>query len=443
MELANRNEDAVIVLDDNTTLRMRDIQLLLNCGMEPAKVEEMITMAKRAFVMSHHPRDIFRLPPSSSWKNGCFKTYVYVDSKRKEITASTKDKLIEKLYDFYYETEHKSKTLEEVFEMFMDYKQNCLNRRDRTITTDRCRFEHIPKELLKKDINEITDEDIRRFIVSKLLPENPKPVSVKRMIQSIGAVFDYGIRKKVCFDNPTRYIKAQDYYKQCDQEIKTDEEKAFSAEELTRITEDAQKHLDNPRVLMSLLAKETGMRAGELTALHVEDVLDDFIHVHRQQIKVSEGGHNNLVEVGYTKDERMHPHNGRFIPITEEARRVIDMAKAIPGDSPYLFHEKDCSKMIPTDGYTQNLRKRCRRLGCVPTNNHAFRMAFNSRLIELGFSVSDRALILGHEVQTNETHYSLTDKRRLNMIKDRLICKEEPLQAPQRPREDSNLRPHA
>ncbi|MCR5594599.1 MAG: hypothetical protein K6G12_02020 [Lachnospiraceae bacterium] len=52
-------------------------------------------------------------------------------------------------------------------------------------------------------------------------------------------------------------------------------------------------------------------------------------------------------------------------------------------------------------------------------------MAFNSRLIELGFSASDRALILGHEVQTNETHYSLTDKRRLNNIKDRLN-KEEP-----------------
>ena len=121
----------------------------------------------------------------------------------------------------------------------------------------------------------------------------------------------------------------------------------------------------------------------------------------------------------------MNPHNGRFIQITEEARRVIDIAKAIPGDSPYLFHEKNCSKMIPTDGYIQNLRKRCRRLGCVPTNNHAFRMAFNSRLIELGFSASDRALILGHEVQTNETHYSLTDKRRLNNIKDRLN-KEEP-----------------
>ena len=75
MTKVNNDEEAVIVLDNNTSLRMRDIQLLLNCGMGPAKVEEMITMAKREFVMSHHPRDIFRLPPSSSWKNGCYKTY--------------------------------------------------------------------------------------------------------------------------------------------------------------------------------------------------------------------------------------------------------------------------------------------------------------------------------------------------------------------------------
>ena len=58
-------------------------------------------------------------------------------------------------------------------------------------------------------------------------------------------------------------------------------------------------------------------------------------------------------------------------------------------------------------------------------DNHAFRMAFNSKLIEYDFSSADRALILGHDVQTNEAHYSLTDKRRLNLIIDR-INKEEP-----------------
>jgi integrase len=399
---------------------MRDLQLLFSCGMESAKVNDMLTVAKRNYVKSKHSRAIFKLPPSKSWKNGCFKTYVYVDSKRKEITSSTEDKLIEKLYDFYYEEDNKAKTLGQVFELFMDYKKTCLNRSDKTIVTDRNRFKHVPQLLLEKDINEITDEDIRRFIVSNLLPNNPKPDFIKRMLQSLGAVFNYGIKKKICFDNPVRYIEAQDYYKQCDQKVKTDEEKAFSSEELSIITADAEKYLDNPRVLMSLLAKETGMRAGELAALHVDDVNDDFIHVHRQQIKVREGNHNNLVEVGYTKDERLHPHNGRFIPITDEARRVISLAKAIPGDSSYLFHDSNCSNMVPTDGYVHNLRKRCKRLGCIPTNNHAFRMAFNSRLIEIGLSPSDRALILGHEVQTNEAHYSLTDKRRLNNIKERI-----------------------
>ena len=52
-------------------------------------------------------------------------------------------------------------------------------------------------------------------------------------------------------------------------------------------------------------------------------------------------------------------------------------------------------------------------------------MAFNSRLIDLGFVASERALILGHEVQTNEAHYSLTDKRRLEELKKRITKKEE------------------
>ena len=87
----------------------------------------------------------------------------------------------------------------------------------------------------------------------------------------------------------------------------------------------------------------------------------------------------------------------------------------------YVFHEKGKVAPISKDSYEQNLRKRCKRLGTLPKNNHAFRIAFNSKMIELGFSAADRALILGHEIQTNETHYSLTDKRRLEDIRARMI----------------------
>ncbi|MBP5309006.1 MAG: tyrosine-type recombinase/integrase [Lachnospiraceae bacterium] len=420
MEKTNKNEYDTTLQGDNTSLPLAELRLLLSCDMEAAKVKDMLTMAKRNYVMSHHPRKIFQLSPNKKLKNGCYKTYIYVDSKRKEVTAGTEEKLIEKLYVYYLEQDNKANSLERIFEKYIDYKKSCLNRSDKTISADKCMFKHVSKKLKNKNIKTITDEDIQRFIVSDLLPTKPKPVSLKRLLQLLRAVFDYAIRKKICIDNPLRYILAQDYYKYCDLNVKTDEEKAFSSEELTRLSEDAEKNLGNPRVLMALLAKETGMRVGELCALHTEDISSDFIHVHRQQVIAEGKNSKTMEEVPYTKDERLHPHNGRFIPITDEARRVINLAQKIPGKSPYLFHDIGSEKMIAKDGYIHNLKRRCKRLGCVPTNNHAFRMAFNSKLINYGFSASDRALILGHEVQTNETHYSLTDKRKLEDIKNRL-----------------------
>ena len=42
-------------------------------------------------------------------------------------------------------------------------------------------------------------------------------------------------------------------------------------------------------------------------------------------------------------------------------------------------------------------------------------------MIDLGFSSAERALILGHAVQTNETHYSVSDKRRLDHLKESIV----------------------
>ena len=154
-----------------------------------------------------------------------------------------------------------------------------------------------------------------------------------------------------------------------------------------------------------------------------EDIQNGFIHVHRQQVQDwDENGHMVYYEVPYTKDEKRHPHDGRYVPLLPEAEKIIDLAMSLPGESEYLFHDGD--DPVKKGSYAQNLKFFCRRIGLTTTNNHAFRMAFNSRLIEMDFSSSDRALILGHQVQTNETHYSLTDKRRLANIKARLEQKE-------------------
>ena len=85
-----------------------------------------------------------------------------------------------------------------------------------------------------------------------------------------------------------------------------------------------------------------------------------------------------------------------------------------------MFHDKE-GKAIAKTSYELHLRRSCARLGIETSNNHAFRIAFNSRLIERGLSAADRALILGHAVQTNEHHYSVSDKRRLDEIRQQLL----------------------
>ena len=198
--------------------------------------------------------------------------------------------------------------------------------------------------------------------------------------------------------------------------------------------------INNPRALMTLMAEHTGMRIGELTALHKSDIDLErgFIHVHRQQHKyLNSEGHLVYEEVPYTKDEKKHPHGGRRVPLLPESRRVIKLAMNLPGESEYLLHD-DAGKMITEDSYNQNLRKRCQRVvrqirnnkdldddskrvvENMPTNNHAFRVAFNSRLIDLGLSARERALILGHAVETNERFYSKRDERTLESIASRL-----------------------
>ena len=390
-----------------------DLMLLLGQGTETQELNMLITIAKKRFVLEHHHKAISQMTNATGYKKDKWKTYLTVNGKRKEVLRNTEEELYAALYEHYLELEKKPKTMKEVFEEMKDYKLNALARSQKTVDEDNRRFGKISTLLREKSLSEVTDQDIRNWLVKNFLTTKPTPSSLRKQLQLFSQIFDFGIRNKYCFDNPTRYISVNDYIHRCDTSQKRDEEREFSEEEIQQIRTNCLKEAKNPHALMTLLSIETGMRAGELAALQKSDDLGEYLHVHRQQIKgKNSDGHQIFYDVGYTKDERFHPHDGRLIPITPECRKVLDMAKALPGISEYIFHDKKGSPM-QRDSYIQNLGRRCKRLNINCTHNHAFRVAFNSRLIGLGFSSADRALILGHEVQTNEANYSVTDKRHL------------------------------
>ena len=95
------------------------------------------------------------------------------------------------------------------------------------------------------------------------------------------------------------------------------------------------------------------------------------------------------------------------------------VAYELPGDSEYIFHHPD-GKPVLKDSYLYYLRRRCKTLKIPISHNHAFRVAFNAKLIAAGIDGNDRCMVLGHSMQTNERHYSFGDKRRVEEIRAKL-----------------------
>ena len=386
---------------------------------ESELVKEMISRSKKNYVLSNHKNSIFQMNVTGK-RHGWYKTNVRdADGNRKQLVAKSEDALFEKLFSHYKSLEEGPATLQKAFDMLMDKKKNENNRSANTITEDVRYFQKISDALKQAPVASITEENIRKWITNDYMMTKPKETALKKMLQLFSQIFRHAMHEHLCTTNPAEYISKDDYLKDCNLNTKTDEERSFSKEEILRIEQDAKRTPKEPCALMTLLASETGMRAGELSALLKSDVSGGFIHVHRQLLRNKREGHFVFYEVEYTKDEKNRPHGGRYVPISPRCQEVLDLAFLLPGESDHLFHYKD-GRAITTDTYEQNLSRRCKRLGIGTTNNHAFRIAFNSRLIELGFSSADRALILGHAVETNERHYSVSDRRRLDSIWERL-----------------------
>ena len=183
----------------------------------------------------------------------------------------------------------------------------------------------------------------------------------------------------------------------------------FLTEDIAKINAAMADKEGNPRAMAVRLSILTGLRAGELCALHWSDIHEDFIHIHRQQkLELNKDGHREgFIELPYTKDERLHPHNGRLFPITSEIRSLLEEIRQLQTTESEFVIADSNGEWISKTSYELFLKRNMRALGYEITNNHAFRMSLNSNvLIPAGLTVTERASILGHSVETNERFYS-------------------------------------
>ena len=234
---------------------------------------------------------------------------------------------------------------------------------------------------------------------------------------------DYAKRKHYINSNPMDekgFLSYRDYSKRLDCHKKKTKEEVIPESTITEMTEDVRKRIQRNRErgicyingFMYLIAKNTGLRIGELSGLKETDVdlTNHRLHVHSQEL-IDQDTHIYAV-VEYTKDEniRQYIEDGRDVPLLPETeddlRELFKIKKEVGIISEWLFADEDGNR-INKSQYEQFLRKLCRRHGCGTTRNHGLRKSYNSYcLVPSGIPSSDRAKILGQSIETNEKYYT-------------------------------------
>ena len=363
------------------------------------------------------PRSIAHHGPTNSYPKG----YVYTKLEGgKLIKAKDLDSLYSRLYDMYFGQEDCTFSIVSIFEKALEEKQATENPKDGTIR--RYRYEckkYFTDDFLEKDIRELSELDIKVYTQELV---NTRKITKKQYLaykSVLNLIYSYAFNHRIITENPVLKIKNAVYLKSCDCSKATTDEKILSQDEIQSLIDDAAERAAKHYYIMYYAMRfsvYTGCRVGEICALKREDI--DFenglVHIHSQQLSLDKDGRCQYYMVNYTKNERGVSNGGRYFPLTDDIRSLLEelyeLQKSKNIRSEFVFCYPDGS-WITTRGYSCFLRKLCRRHGLKVTNNHAFRMSLNSNImIPNGLPAIERAKLLGHSVETNLKYYSYAPK---------------------------------
>lgn len=388
---------------------------------------------KEALVMQYHIT-----------KNGIPRTISYIENRqiyttfmedRSRISAKTKEALIDKLMTYYGLTINDT-SFKNIFDLALDQKQRTENPDSKTIEHYKSNFKRfIDDSLSQKDIRKISSVDLQEY--TQKLVNSSTPPTEKAFLKYKGIlnlVFNYSITKGIITSNPVTHIKNSVYKKSCTIIYKDPESKIHSPKEIEQLKNEIRRRMAHKTYkgyfingYAMLFSMETGVRAGELCSLRWQDVKDQYIHIHSQQLKKkAEDGKKGSIYyyASYTKNEKGVSRDGRKFPLTHAIKALLNELKALQEElniqSEYIFCHED-GEWIKTDAYETCLRRLCQSLDMNVTNNHAFRMSLNSNVfIPAGLPATERARLLGHSVETNLRYYSFAGKDNLQDICDLL-----------------------
>ena len=337
--------------------------------------------------------------------NGYWYTHVKTSRGRKLLKRSTRDSLNELIIQTYFDMEV-NPTIEECYTQWSKNKLEYQEIQKQTYDRYETDFKRYFVKFGKRKIKDVTDDELYDFCKNTIRDNKLTAKAWGNVRTLIIGTWKYAKRKHFTDLSISQFMGDLDIASRSFRIVRhSDDEEVFTNEELKRLYQQIGQEKPSLLTLGVELALETGIRAGELSALEPGDFVDNCLVISKTEERYKG-------DDGYIFDVRNSP-KGKFgtrkVFLTPRANEIIEMVKEINPDGKYLF-EKD-GKRMRGKAFSQKCVWLCKKAGIVPKSLHKCRKTYATRLINARVDESLIRSQMGHiDFSTTRGFYYFNNK---------------------------------
>ena len=371
-------------------------------------LQRQIEMKKKEKILSDHPYKI------SLGSDGRWRTYIPDKIKGRIMVVKTKKEDLEDfLVSFYSKNEL---SFGDVYDEWRTYHdQMIVSNSAAKYDSDKLRY-FDGTSFFDMPIGKIIEDDVSVFVKGRIGELRLCKSAAKSMFYYISRTCQFAVRKGYIPSDPTFFLKPKDFYKYCEESVRSKKKKVLETNECVSLNKKYETDLaikpNYVPLYAVIFASLTGMRAGEIAALKWDDVKKDFIVVNKSQ---KYDVHTKIYYIDHTKNGK-----DRLFPLTDETkdllRRLYDVEKAYGYLTDFVFSDE--SGPISYRKICSCIKNKCRQIGMDTYGIHVYRRTLNSHMAHNSVPGNVRAEILGHTKEVNEQYYtfdvsSMEEKRKI------------------------------
>lgn len=356
-----------------------------------------------------------------------WRTYVYIDGKRKVICKNTKEELEETVIKLL-KSEENEPLVSDIYNLLIEEKKK-MKQSEGTIERYDRLYDTYLTDFSKMKVRSITPRDIKELFINIINSHSRKSEhkltrkefsNMKGLVKLIliyaksEGYISWLVSQEL--EDISGYVLNDNSFKKIKH---SNEELVFSDEDITKLKAAIHTWGYDVINLAILLDFKIGCRPGELVALKYTDIVDDKVYIRRTEVsRRDKEGHTHYEIKLSPKTEA----GERAIPLPgdkNEAIWILEMTKMVNPDGEYLF-------MIDGNRINQKqLRDRmarlCKRAGIVVKSPNKVRKTYASMLHENMLPDSTIQTVMGHtDITTTQKYYiknRMSDDQILNQMK--------------------------